>query len=379
MLEQVGKALLQSLQVLLVQVSLGYAAVVLEAADRGNDDNRIGTKACHTALDIKELLRAEVSAEACLSNCVISKLEGHLGSGDRVAAMRDIRERTAVHDRGNVLQSLYQVGLKGILKECCHRALCVQVACGYRLLLADFAVCVADDDPGESLLEVVDIACKAKYCHDLGCNRDIIAVFTRSSVDSSAEAVDDKAELTVIHIHASLPCDLAGIDIKLIALVDVVVDHSCQQVVGRADRVEVTCEVQVDILHGNYLCITAAGCAALDTEDRSEGGLTKGYHDLFAQLLQSVRKADGCCGLAFAGRRGVHRCHEDQLSVVSLGVLEKFVVDLGLVFAVLFQILVTDARFLCDLCDREHLTFLRNFNIALVAHSLIPFLFWCVL
>ena len=158
-----------------------------------------------------------------------------------------------------------------------------------------------------------------------------------------------------------------------------VVDHSCQQVVGRADRVEVTCEVQVDILHGNYLCITAAGCAALDTKDRSQGGLTKGYHDLFAQLLQSVRKADGCCGLAFAGRRGVHRCHEDQLSVVSLGVLEKFVVDLGLVFAVLFQILVTDARFLCDLCDREHLTFLRNFNIALVAHSLIPFLFWCVL
>ena len=42
MLQQVGQALLQGLQVLLAQVGLGHAAVVLQRADRGHDDHRVG-------------------------------------------------------------------------------------------------------------------------------------------------------------------------------------------------------------------------------------------------------------------------------------------------------------------------------------------------
>ena len=58
------------------------------------------------------------------------------------------------------------------------------------------------------------------------------------------------AELAVVHIDSALPHDLAGVDAEHIALLDVVIEHGGEQVVRRADGVEVAGEVQVDILHG---------------------------------------------------------------------------------------------------------------------------------
>ena len=147
-----------------------------------------------------------------------------------------------------------------------------------------------------------------------------------------------------------------------------IVDHCCQQVVGRADRVEVACKVKVDVLHGDDLGVSAARCAALDAEDRSKRGLAKGYHDFFAQFLKAVGQSDGSCGLALARGRGVHCCHKDQLAVFSVRILEKLIVDLCLVLSVLLQIVVADARLFGDLRDRKHLTFLRDFDITLVSH-----------
>ena len=50
-----------------------------------------------------------------------------------------------------------------------------------------------------------------------------------------------------------------------------VVEHGSQEVIGSADCVEVTGEMQVDVFHRDDLGITAAGSAALDAEDRTEG------------------------------------------------------------------------------------------------------------
>ena len=65
---------------------------------------------------------------------------------------------------------------------------------------------------------------------------------------------------------------------KLIALLDVVVEHGGQQVVGSADGVEVAGEVQVDILHGDDLSPAAAGSAALNAEDGAERRLAQADH-----------------------------------------------------------------------------------------------------
>ena len=55
-------------------------------------------------------------------------------------------------------------------------------------------------------------------------------------------------------------------------------DHGREQVVGRADRVDVAREVEVQVLHRHDLGVATAGGAALDPEDRPERGLAQAEH-----------------------------------------------------------------------------------------------------
>ena len=95
-----------------------------------------------------------------------------------------------------------------------------------------------------------------------------------------------------------------------------VVDHSCQQVVCCADRMEVTGEVKVDVFHRNNLCISAACSAALYTKYRSQGWLTECYHNVFAKLLHTICQTYGCGGLSFSCRSRVDGGNKDQLAVL---------------------------------------------------------------
>ena len=217
-----------------------------------------------------------------------------------------------------MLQRLNQVRFQRILQKCGHCTLCVQVACRYRLLLGSFSICIAYDDPCKSLLEIGDIACQAEHCHDLGCYRDIVAVLSRHAVCLSAKTVYHVSKLSVVHVHAASPGDLARVDVQRVALEDVVVDHRCQQVVCRADRVEVTCKVKVDVLHRDYLCVSSACSSALYAEYRSEGRLTQRYHNLLADLCETVCQTYGGRGLSFACRRRVDRRYKDQLAVLGV-------------------------------------------------------------
>ena len=47
-------------------------------------------------------------------------------------------------------------------------------------------------------------------------------------------------EDTVVHIHAAFPDDLPRINSKLIALLDMVVQKSCQEIVGGGNCMEIT-------------------------------------------------------------------------------------------------------------------------------------------
>ena len=68
------------------------------------------------------------------------------------------------------------------------------------------------------------------------------------------------------------------VEVELVALVEVVVEHRRQQVVGRRDRVEVAGEVQVEQLHRDHLAVAAAGRAALDAERRAHRRLAQADH-----------------------------------------------------------------------------------------------------
>ena len=51
---------------------------------------------------------------------------------------------------------------------------------------------------------------------------------------------------------------------------NVVVKHGRKQIVGRADRMKIARKMQIDVLHGNDLGVSAAGCTALDAEHRTK-------------------------------------------------------------------------------------------------------------
>ena len=84
--------------VLVLEVVLGDAAVHLERAHGGDDDRRGRLEAGLAALDVEELLGAQVGAEAGLGDDVVGELQRRLGGEHRVAAVRDVGERPAVDE-----------------------------------------------------------------------------------------------------------------------------------------------------------------------------------------------------------------------------------------------------------------------------------------
>ena len=90
------------------------------------------------------------------------------------------------------------------------------------------------------------------------------------------------AELTVVHVDDALPGDALNVDAELVALLNMIVEHGGQQVVGGADGMEVAGKVQVDVLHGDDLGPTAAGGTALYAKDGAERRLAQGHGALDA-------------------------------------------------------------------------------------------------
>ena len=57
-------------------------------------------------------------------------------------------------------------------------------------------------------------------------------------------AVHDKAQLTVVHIHAALPGDAAGIDVQGVALLDAVVDQDVYKRQGKTTLIRILTGLQ---------------------------------------------------------------------------------------------------------------------------------------
>ena len=357
---QIADTVLQRIHVRLVEISLGYAAVVLERADGRNQYDAVRSQTGLAALDVHEFLCAEVSAEASLCDGNITQLECQLGCLHAVAAVCDIGERTAVHQTGRALERLNQVGLDGILHQRRHRALCMQVAGVDRL--AGIAVC--HQNITETLFQVVQISGQTQDSHNLGRYGDHEVVLARHTVHLAAQTDGDVAERTVVHVHYAGEHNTARINVQQIALLHVVVQHGAQQVVCCRDGVHIAGKVQVDVLHRHDLRVTAACCAALDAEYRAERRLAQCDNSVFALFAQCLTQTDRGRGLALAGRRRVDGGNEDQLAVFLVLHLGPHVCgQLCLVLAVQLQIVGIQTGSSGNLGDRAHLTALCDFNI----------------
>ena len=81
-----------------------------------------------------------------------------------------------------------------------------------------------------------------------------------------------------------------------------------------------------------------------------------------SELVQRVGKADGSGGLTLAGGGGADGGNENQLGLAGQ-VLQGVDVDLGLVVAVVLELLGLDAHLSSNFLDGEHLGRLGDFNV----------------
>jgi hypothetical protein len=222
----------------------------------------IGREAGLAALDVDELLAAQVGAEARFGHHVVGELQRRGRGQHRVAAMRDVGERPAMDESGRALERLHQVGRQRVLQEHRHRPVRLELGRAHRLTLAG----VGDDDVAQPRLQVLEVLGQAEDRHDLGGHRDVEAVLARETVGDAAQRRDDLAQAAVVHVDSAPPGDAPTVDAERIAPVDVVVDQRRQQVVRRPDGMEVAGEMEVDVLHRHDLGIAAAGRAAFHAE-----------------------------------------------------------------------------------------------------------------
>ena len=306
------------------------AAVILDRAHRRDDYRGVRLETGLAALDVHEFLGTEVRAEAGLCHDVVGELERSACCHHGVAAVSDVRERTAVDESRIVFERLHQVGRERVLEERRHRAVRLDVLREDWLVLA----CVADDDPAEPLLEVLEARCQAEDRHHLGGDDDVEAILARIAIAWPAESDRDVAERTVVDVDDAAPGDAAHVEACRVAVIDVVVDHGREQIVRECDGGEVAREVEIDVLHGHDLRVTPARGAALHAEDRAECRLAETNDRLLADTIERIAKADGHCRLAFARRSGGDGRDQDELAVLALvevsAVVER---DLRLVVA----------------------------------------------
>ena len=126
--------------------------MILQRAYRGNNNHGIGLQVAQTALDVQELLSAQVSTKSSFRYGVIAQSQRHARCHDGIAAVRNIREGTAMHECRRSFKRLHQVRLDGILQKSCHSAFRVQLMRRNGLII----VRVAHHNATQALLEVGD-------------------------------------------------------------------------------------------------------------------------------------------------------------------------------------------------------------------------------
>ncbi len=158
MADKIRHARFQRGEIFFLQILLLHAAMHLQGTDGRHEHSAGRLDPRLAALDVDEFLTAEIGAKSRFRDHIIRELERGGGGQHGVAAMRDVREWSAVNEGGSALQRLHQIGRDRILQQRGHGAVRLQIARAHRFAVAS----VADDDIGQAILQIVEILARQK-------------------------------------------------------------------------------------------------------------------------------------------------------------------------------------------------------------------------
>ena len=200
--------------------------------------------------------------------------------------MRDVRERPCVDERRLALDRLHEVGLDRVLEQNGHRAGDLQILGGHRGSLD----ARRDGDRAQAVPEIVPVAGHREQRHHLGGGRDVEPALARERC-VLADADRDPAQDAVLDVEAPAPGDRGRVDAELVSVDEMRVDRRREQVVGGGDRMQVTGEVEVDVLAGDDLGTAGSGASTLCAERRPDRRLSEANERALADLAEpSVRE-----------------------------------------------------------------------------------------
>ena len=297
----VGQALLQSLQVFFgVGIGqgrpgdhLGAAAVHLQRPDGGGEHRHVWFEAAEAALDVPELLEADIGGEAALGDMIIKHLEADAVGDDGGLAHGDVGKGAGMHHAGLILRRAAQGGVDGVAHPGGHGAADFEVAGGDRLAL----LIVGHGDLVHSLPQVGQVPDDGEHGHQLGAYGDAELGLHQEAVHLAADADDDVAQALGAEVHNPAHLHPGGVDVQAaqvafgqfgVIIVALMLHPGGKgyhgQVVGIHNVVDVAGESHGELGHGDEQGIAAAGSSSLDIH----GGAARGLADTAAYVLASA-------------------------------------------------------------------------------------------
>jgi hypothetical protein len=192
---------LECLEVLGLQLGEGHTAVGLRGALRGDEHGRARREPADTAHDVAELLEAEIAGEPGFSHDVVGRLDRNAIGDDRIRRMRDVAERTGVHQRWLPFERLHDVGLDRVLHHHRHRAGDLQHLRGDRLAI----IGIRDDDAAETSTKIGEAARQREDRHHFRGRGDDELALTGEAVRLATEPDHRVTQLAVVHVQRARP------------------------------------------------------------------------------------------------------------------------------------------------------------------------------
>ena len=174
---------------------------------------QFGDQAAGAAFDVEEFLHADVGAEAGFGEHVSlgpHQLERDLIRDDGRISMRDIGERSGMHERGSAFERLHQVGQDGVLHQNGQSAAYAQIVGGD----GRAGAIGADHHAAQAVAHVGEIGGERQHGHDLAGHRDVEAGDAVRALFLGTLPDGDLPQHAVARIDDAAPRDAGRIDIE---------------------------------------------------------------------------------------------------------------------------------------------------------------------